>query len=68
MLDVLDANEGAVDRSVAWEALRAAAQDPNPEDITSNTQWSVMFDNTNVTAEFTLRRHWEDSFSFEIGE
>ena len=68
MLDVLDANEGAVDRSVAWEALIAAAQDPNPEDITSNTQWSVMFDNTNVTAEFTLRRHWEDSFSFGISD
>ena len=66
MLDVLDANEGAVDRNVAWEALRAAAQDPNPEDITSNTQWSILFDNTNVTAEITLRRHWGDSFSFDL--
>ncbi len=68
MLDVLDAHEGAVDRGVAWEALKAAAQDPNPEDITSNTQWSVMFDNTNLTAEFTLRRHWDDTFTFEISD
>ena len=68
MLDVLDANEGAVDRNVAWEALKAAAQDPNPEDITSNTQWSIMFDNTNLTAEFTLRRHWGESFSFGISD
>ena len=68
MLDVLDANEGAVDRDVAWEALKAAAQEPNPEDITSNTQWSILFDNTNATAEFTLRRHWGESFSFGISE
>lgn len=68
MLDVLKANEGSIDRNVAWEALRAAAQDPNPEDITSNTQWSVIFDNTNVTAEFALRRHWEDRFSFKISD
>ena len=68
MLDILDANEGAVDRNVAWEALKAAAQDPNPEDITSNTQWSIMFDNTNLTAEFTLRRRWGESFSFGIND
>lgn len=66
MLDVLEANKGTVDRDVAWEALKAAAQDLNPEDITSNTQWSIMFDNTNARAEFVLRRHWGESFSFEI--
>ncbi len=66
MLDVLEANEGAVDRAVAWEALRAAAQDPNPEDVTSNTQWSIIFDNTECTAEFTLRRHWGESYSFAL--
>lgn len=68
MLDVLAANEGAVDRDVAWKALMAAAQEPNPDDITSNTQWSVMFDNTNATAEITLRRHWEDSYFFSVGD
>ena len=36
--DVLDAHVGAQDEAVAWKALRAAAQEPNPEDITSNTQ------------------------------
>lgn len=68
MLDVLQANEGAVDRAVAWDALMAAAQEPNPEDITSNTQWSILFDNSACTAEITLRRHWEDSFQFELPE
>ncbi len=68
MLDVLEANEGAVDRKVAWEALKAAAQEPNPNDITSNTQWSIMFDNTNLTAEITLRRHWGETFTYKIGD
>lgn len=67
MLDVLEANKGTVDRDAAWEALMAAAQEPNPEDITSNTQWSILFDNTNGTAEITLRRQWEDRYTFEIG-
>ncbi|MCQ2748954.1 MAG: linear amide C-N hydrolase [Clostridia bacterium] len=38
MLEVLNANEGNITRDVAWEAIKAAAQNPNPEDITSNTQ------------------------------
>ena len=66
ILEVLDNNAGSVGRETAWDALMAAAQDPNPEDITSNTQWSIVFDNTDGTAEITLRRHWGDRFSFSI--
>ena len=68
MLDVLAANENAVDMDVAWEALRAAAQDPDPNDITSNTQWSIIFNNTDGTAEVALRRHWDDKFNFAINQ
>lgn len=68
MLDVLDAHPGSVTREVAWEALRAAAQDPNPEDITSNTQWSILFDNTSPSAEITIRRHWADRHRFAVAE
>ncbi len=68
MLDVLNANKGKVDRNVTWQALKAAAQDPNPQDITSNTQWSIIFDNTNATAEISIRRHWDDRFSFKISD
>ncbi len=63
---VLDGHEGRQDVAVAWEALRASAQDPNPKDITSNTQWSIVYDNANSTAQFVLRRHWEDVYSFEL--
>lgn len=64
--DVLDAHTGAQDEAVAWKALRAAAQEPNPEDITSNTQWSVVFDNTEPAAAITLRRHWGDVDAFAL--
>ena len=64
--DVLDAHTGAQDEAVAWKALRAAAQEPNPEDITSNTQWSVVFDNTEPAAAITLRRHWGDIDAFAL--
>ena len=66
IMNVLSDNEGAVNREVAWEALRAAAQDPNPEDITSNTQWSIVFDNGEGTAEISLRRRFEDRYCFSI--
>ena len=68
MLDVLEANENAVDLAVAWEALRAAAQEPDPNDITSNTQWSVIFNNTKGTAEIAIRRNWDDKFDFAIAK
>ena len=44
----------------AWRALRASAQNPNPEDVTSNTQWSLVYDDTALTAQIALRRNWDD--------
>ena len=46
-------------KDAAWEALKAAAQEPSAEDITSNTQWSIIYDDTNLTAEIILRRNWD---------
>ena len=57
-------NEPAV--TTAWHALQAAAQDPNPEDITSNTQWSIVFDNESCTASIATRRNWNDLHLFDI--
>ena len=65
--EVLDAaGDTAVTTDVAWDALQAAAQDPNPEDVTSNTQWSIVYDNTARTASFVLRRSWADVFNFSL--
>lgn len=50
----------AAAHEVAWEALRASSQEPNPDDVTSNTQWSIVFDKTNLTADIAVRRRWDD--------
>ena len=34
---------------VAWEALKAASQEPSEEEVTSNTQWSIVYDDTNLS-------------------
>lgn len=58
---VLDSAPAGEDAQVtAWRALREASQEPNPEDITSNTQWSIVFNNKNLTADVALRRRWDD--------
>lgn len=62
---VLQAEEAHTSQTV-WNALRAAAQDPNPEDITSNTQWSLNYNNTDLTVEMILRRHWDDMLTFDL--
>ena len=53
---------------VAWEALKAAAQEPSAEDITSNTQWSIVYDDTNLTAEIVFRRNWDDVIVYNLKE
>lgn len=64
MLDA-SANDNA---QTAWEAARrsASSQDPNPQDVTSSTQWSVVFSNTGLTAGIALRRHWSDVTHFQL--
>lgn len=65
---VLAEQSGAHTNATAWDALRAAAQDPNPEDVTSNTQWSIVFNNTDCTAQISLRRHWQDVYLCRVAE
>ena len=59
-------SEPAHTNDTAWNALRAAAQDPNPEDVTSNTQWSLNYNNTDLTVETALRRNWGDVISYDL--
>ncbi len=64
--EVLDANAGAVTPDIAWQALQASSQAPNPEDVTSNTQWSILYNNTNRTATIALRRDWENKTEIDL--
>ena len=64
--EILDANAGSIDREIAWQALQAASQAPNPKDVTSNTQWSILYDNTALTAEAVIRRDWNTKTSYDL--
>lgn len=43
-----------------WEALRNSSQEYKAGEPTSNTQWSILFDNTNKSAEIAIHRHFEE--------
>ena len=64
--EILAANEGCCTRDTGWEALVTTSQEPNPEDVTSNTQWSILYDDTNLTAEVCLRRDWENKMTYQL--
>lgn len=64
ILDTADRNSDM--KALAWQALQAASQDPDPLDMTSNTQWSIIYDNKNCTADIVLRRAWTDIYHFDI--
>ena len=60
VLKVLETEKGNYTGDTVWNAMKSAAQDPNPDDITSNTQWSIAYNNTDLTAEIAIRRNWDD--------
>lgn len=63
---ILTKRLGNYSRRTAWDCLQAAQQLPNEEDITSNTQWSVVYDNSRCTAEVVIRRHWGDEALYDL--
>ena len=66
ILSVFEEDEGSYSKETAWNALKVAAQDPNPEDVTSNTQWSIVYNNTNLTLEASLRRDWDNIITYSL--
>ena len=68
IMDVLAIRDpdGNIPADTAWRALQASAQDPNPVDVTSNTQWSLVYDDTALTAQIALRRHWDDVLHYDL--
>lgn len=68
ILEVFQAQAEHPALSTAWDALKAAAQDPKGEDLTSNTQWSIVYNNTDLTAQVVLRRNWDDLYSYDLKE
>lgn len=66
VLEVMEAQRDHYTDETVWDALQASAQDPHPEDVTSNTQWSISYNNTDLTAEIVIRRNWEDRTSYDM--
>lgn len=56
----------SLSENVVWRALRSAAQEPDPASPTSNTQWSVIYNDTDLTAKVVLRRQWDDIFQYRL--
>ena len=64
--EVLNKETGFYTVDTAWEGLQTAQQLPNPEDVTSNTQWSIVYNDTDMTAQIVLRSHWEDVTEYNL--
>lgn len=63
---VFDKNNGTFTKNTAWEALEEASQLPKDGDVTSNTQWSIVYDNTALTADVVIRRDWNTKTSYDL--
>lgn len=57
-----------ITKEAAWDALKAASQEPKEGDVTSNTQWSILYNNTSLDADIVLRRHWGDELELRLNE
>ena len=66
VMKVLEEEKGNYTNDTVWKAMKSAAQSPNPDDVTSNTQWSVSYNNTDLTAEIAIRRNWDDINYFSL--
>lgn len=66
VLEVLETEKGNYTDDTVWNAMKSAAQDPNPDNITSNTQWSISYNNTDLSADIAIRRHWSDVTHCEL--
>lgn len=66
VMKVLETEKGNYTEDTVWNAMKSAAQDPKPDDITSNTQWSISYNNTDLYADIVIRRHWSDVTHCEL--
>ncbi len=68
VLNVFEQQKGGYTEDTVWAALRAASQEPDPESVTSNTQWSIDYNNTDLTAGIVIRRNWNEVTRYALTE
>ncbi|MGN1045039.1 MAG: linear amide C-N hydrolase [Candidatus Methanomethylophilaceae archaeon] len=64
MLEKMAEHAGGQSLGTAWDILASVTRYPDPDDITSDTQWSVVFNNTERTAQIAFRRCFDERYTF----
>ena len=63
---ILSEHGDAVTKDIAWKTLETVWQLPEKGLKTSNTQWSVLYNNSRRMAEIEVRRHRNDRHVFRV--
>lgn len=63
---IFNKNKGTYTTDIAWEALKSASQLPTEGDVTSNTQWSIVYNDTDLTAQVVIRRDWNTITAYDL--
>ena len=63
--EVFSRNSDAYSEQTAWDALKASSQ-TKESGATSNTQWSIVFDNTDCSAKVAFQRNWDEVYDCKV--
>lgn len=67
VVDIINETKTPSNKTV-WRALKAISREPNINEVTSNTQWSINYNNTKQIAEIVIRRKWKDVFKYDLSK
>lgn len=65
VLKVFSDEKGKYSNDTVWNALKSSSQDAGT-DLTSNTQWSINYNNTDLSLEICIRRRWDYCFKYDM--
>lgn len=57
--------KGKYSNATVWNALKSSSQDAGA-DLTSNTQRSINYNNTDLSLEICIRREWDYCFKYDM--
>ena len=63
--EVFSRDADGYSEQTAWDALKASSQ-TRESGSTSNTQWSIVFDNTDCSAKVVFQRDWDSVYDCKL--
>ncbi len=60
--------EGMITEDIGWDILASVTRYPDPEDVTSDTKWSILFNNSRCTAEIAFHRRLDERYTFSASD